>query len=72
MQIMVYFKGPKDTRFAIMNPLTGELHSRLLSAPCWPEKMIPAFSAWIDHNKTVAPECKLQIRRAGTQRIIYS
>lgn len=71
MNVMVYFKGKGDKRFSPMNPITGELFSRLVYAPLLKEDMIPAIIDWIEENKVCAPDCHIQIRAAGTSRILY-
>lgn len=71
MRFMVYFKGEKDKRFAPMDIVSGELFNRLAYAPVYGGSMLDAVKGWIDENKKRAPECKLQIRIAGTAKIIY-
>lgn len=71
MRFMVYFKGENDKRFMPMDIRTGELFIHLAYAPIYAENMLEAVKNWIDANKKCAPNCKIQIRLAGTNKVIY-
>ena len=68
---MVYFKEEKDKKFRPMSLKTGEIFNRLLYAPLYPYEILEDVKGWIDYNKKCAPECKIQIRVPGTQKVIY-
>ena len=71
MYFMVYFKGKNDKRFYPMSLKTGELFNRLALAPLYPAEMLEDVKKWIDYNKKCAPDCNIQIRAAGAQKVIY-
>ena len=71
MYFMVYFKGKNDKRFSPISLQTFELFDRLAFAPLYPMEMLEAVKKWIEGNKKTAPDCKIQVRVPGTQKVIY-
>lgn len=69
---MVYFKGANDKHHRPMNIASGELFDRLAFAPIYSDELLPDVIRWIEHNKKCAPECSIQCRAPGTEKIIYA
>ncbi len=68
---MIYFKGPGDKRFRPMSLNTGEIFNRLALAPMYNDSILPDVIHWIEYNRECAPECSIQCRKPGTNKIIY-
>ena len=67
---MVYIKMPNDKKYSPMNIITGEVYNRLVYAPRYKEELLPDIRNWIESNKQNCPDINIQIRIAGTNKII--
>ena len=71
MLYMVYLKDDRqDKRYRVINPKTSCYIDRLIYAPRFTDDDLTALKAWMDSITDTA--LHLQIRLAGTLRVIYN
>jgi hypothetical protein len=70
--LMVYVKFPDMKTFKALDAKTGCTVENLIYATLISDKKIEQAKLWLQLIKTDQPEAQLQLRKAGSSKIIYS